>query len=736
MTRILRTAASAVIIFLCSSFGAAAFAEQAPSAPYFSVKGADHIERLPLLRTTATVDIVGPIADITLKQAFENRGTATIEATYVFPASDRAAVSALTMRIGDRVVQAKIQERAEAKRTYETAKQTGHTAALLEQHDPGTFTMNLANILPGDHIDVELHYTELLVPTEGVYQFELPNTFGVTRYARPGDATVATPRSDAPEVTDYSFGVNIRIVAALPIASIESPSHHIDVESPASGQAQIRLDDDEVKASTRDFILRYSLAGGEIANGMLLFPGTTENFFLLTTEPPRAPAPSSVAPREYIFVLDVSGSMDGAPMAAAKAMMHSLLSTLHPHDRFNLVLFAGAFDVLDKRASLPVGDDTIEHAMKLVDDAKAGGGTELIPALEAAYDIPRAAGMSRSIVIVTDGGIAAGGDAARLIRSHLDGANIFAFGVGPGVDRTVMRRLARAGLGEPFFAEDADKGAEEIARFRKYIEQPLLTHVKAEFSGFDAYDVIPEKQPDLFAQRPLILIGKYRGEAKGEIRVTGVNGAGPFTGTINVASASSGAANAPLRKLWARERIADLLDDRMYPGSDDKSELVKMSLDYDVLTPFTAFVAVSEEQRTDGSAPVNVMQPTPLRASMGGFVGGGGDALQAGIRLIAGMTPSNIATPAGHELREIAGKRFRLDGDLWTDTTHDAKCITLRIRRGGAAFAKLLELRPDLSAWLSLGNRVLVRLGRYSVLVGDAGFSDYPEETLIRAARG
>jgi len=97
VTRILRTAASAVIIFLCSSFGTAAFAEEAPSAPYFSVKGADHIERLPLLQTTATVDIVGPIADVTLKQAFENRGTATIEATYVFPASDRAAVSALTM---------------------------------------------------------------------------------------------------------------------------------------------------------------------------------------------------------------------------------------------------------------------------------------------------------------------------------------------------------------------------------------------------------------------------------------------------------------------------------------------------------------------------------------------------------------------------------------------------------------------------------------------------------------
>lgn len=713
----------------------AVHAAEEKHAPYFAVQGTDTVERLPLLQTSASANIAGPIADVALKQVFENRGTATIEAVYVFPASDRAAVSALTMRIGDRIVQAKIQERGEAKRTYESARQSGHTAALLQQHDPGTFTMNLANILPGDRIEVELHYTELLLPTDGVYAFELPTTFGVKHYTRPGEEAVDTPRSDAPEVTDYSFGVNIHLAAGIPIASIDSPSHHVVIDEPSSSERDVRLADDEVKASTRDFVLRYSLAGGAIADGLLLFPGATENFFLLMMQPPRAPAPASITPREFVFVLDVSGSMSGEPMEAAKAMMHSLLGTLQPRDRFNLILFAGRFDILDPHASLAVDEATTRRAMKLVDDAQASGGTELIPALQAAYDLPHEAGMSRSIVIVTDGGIQAGREAAKLIRAHLDEANVFAFGTGAGADHNVMRRLARAGLGEPFFAEDESKGAAETARFRSYVEQPLLTHVGAKFVGFDAYDVIPERLPDLFAQRPIVMIGKYRGSAQGEIHITGSAGDHAYRSTLNVASASAGAKNEPLRALWARQYIADRIDSGDYVASDSEEAhaLTRLSLDYGVLTPFTAFVAVSAEQRSDGSAPVKVDQPTPLRAGITSY--GGGDALQAGIRLMSSATLASVAGHLDDDIVEVAGKRFRRHEGMWIDTRHDDACITLRIRRGGEAYERLLALRPELSNWVALGKRVLIRLGHYSVLVGDEGFSDYPTGVLARAAR-
>ncbi|MEO5625902.1 MAG: VIT domain-containing protein [Dokdonella sp.] len=730
--------ACALMALLLAAVSPRVDADESASAPYFSVNDGKTIERLPLLQTNADVNVAGPIAEVVLKQTFENRGAATIEATYVFPASDRGAVSALTMRIGSRIVQAEIQERSEAKRTYEAARDTGHTAALLEQHDAGTFTMNLANILPGDRIDVELHYTELLVPTDGYYQFELPNTFGVEHYLRTGESSPNRPTSTDPQVTDYSFAVNVHVHAGVPIASMESPSHHVLIEAPTAMERVVRLADDEIKASTRDFVLRYSLAGGEIGNGLLLYPGKDENFFLLMMQPPRAPAPAAISAREYIFVVDVSGSMRGPPMEAAKAMMHSLLATLKPQDRFNVILFAGRFDILDKRQSLPVGSDTIGRAMALIDEVKASGGTELLPALEAAYALPRPSGMSRSIVVVTDGGIAAGGDAARLIRSHLDEANLFAFGTGPGADRPVMRRLARAGLGEPFFAEDAKAGAAETQRFRSYVEQPLLTDIHVDFNGFTPYDVFPEKLPDLFAQRPLVLIGKYKGPAAGQIRITGKGGDAPYVGTLEMATAASGDFNAPLRTLWAREHIADRLDagDSSDQESSAAHDLVKMSLDYSVLTPLTAFIAVSAEQRSDGASPVKVDQPVAARASMNSYSGGGGDALQASVRLFGGAALANVAHSSAADVREVAGKQFReLDG-VWTDTTWDPTSVTLRIRRGSPAYVALLALRPELASWSSLGSTVLVRVGRYSIRVGDDGFSNFPVQTLSRAARG
>lgn len=720
-------AAMFALFATCSTVGAAEH-----GAPYFSVNGG--VDRLPLLQSTATVDIVGPIADVTLKQTYENRGTATIEATYVFPVSDRGAVSALSMRIGDRVVEATLREREEARQTYEAAKESGRTAALLEQHDPGTFVMNLANILPGDRIDVELRYSELLVPTRGVYELELPNTFGVERYARPGDATVETPRSSAPEVTDYAFAANVHIRAAVPIAAVESPTHHVVVERPGSAEATVRLADDEVKASTRDFHLRFSLAGDEIASGLLLYPGPEENFFLLMTQPPRSPAPATVTPREYIFVLDVSGSMSGAPMDTAKALMQELLATLHPHDRFNLVLFAGGSEVLERKGSLPVGEDTLKRAHDLIDRTGAGGGTELIPALETAYALPHADGMSRSIVILTDGGIAAGGQASHLIRAHLDEANVFAFGTGGGADVPVMHMLARAGLGEPFFAADLQQSADEIRRFREYIDRPLLTHVTAEFRGFDAYDVIPQKLPDLFAERPIVLIGKYRGAATGEIHLGGTSGTGTYSATVEASSGEASARNAPLRTLWARARIADELDARGYYGDVEdasKRDLVKLSLDYGVVTPYTSFIAVTEERRSDGTPPVKVAQPTAQRATMGH-----GDALADGLRLLAGLPATSVTPVKATDLRDVAGKRFRFVEGTWTDVEQDARCIVLRIRRDSPAYAKLLSLRPDLAPWFALGDRVLVRLGDYAVLVGGDGFGDYPARTLERAARG
>jgi len=707
----------------------------ASETPYFQVIGADatRIERLPLLQTQADVDIAGTIAAVELRQTFENRGNVPIEAVYVFPASLRAAVNGLTMRIGERVVRGVIREKETARTEYAEAKAAGKNTALLEQHGEGIFRMRLANILPGDRIEVALQYTELLQPREGVYEFFLPTTLGGGDHA---DRAAGQTASSAPDVTDYSFGLAVKLAGPLPFAQIESPSHRIAVQHADPTHATVTFADDEAKAMTRDFVLRFGYAGDNIAGGLLLYPGRDENFFLLTLQPPASVRPEQVPAREYIFVVDVSGSMTGAPLGLAKLVLRELLAGMRPQDRFNVLLFAGGSRVLGEQGSLDGTPQNLQRALSLIDDNDASGATDLLQALERVYALPRSTGMARSIVVVTDGVIPAGDAVSRLIRSRLHEASVFAFGVGASVDKGVIQRIARAGTGEAVMIENLDKGKPQAQAFRRYIEQPLLTDVRAIFEGFDAYDVSPTPLPDLFAQRPIVLIGKYRGAAQGQIRVRGNDGRGPYEAVVDVAAGSSSTINAPLRTLWARSVLADRLD----LGADDanavaqaeqKADITRLGLNYSLLTPYTSFVAIDEVVRTqDASARVD--QPTPLRASqVVGHAGGSGNALLLAATVQPALNRALAAT--AQPLREVSGRRFRDTGDGLVDLAYQPGQPLLRIRRDSAAYARLLELRPDLRIWLELGDSVLLSLGRYAVLVDARGFSDFPDRVLQHA---
>lgn len=727
-----RSVARFLMALLVTAIAGAALAGE---TPYFQVVGTDaaRIERLPLLQTRADVDIVGTIAAVELRQTFENRGNVPIEAVYVFPASLRAAVNGLTLRVGERVVRGVIREKEAARTEYGEAKAAGRNTALLEQHGEGTFRMRLANILPGDRIEVALQYTELLQPREGVYEFFLPTTFGGGDYA---DRAAGQSASAAPEVTDYSFGLAVKLAGPLPFAQIESPSHRLAVQRADPRHATLAFADDEAKAMTRDFVLRFRYVGDDIAGGLLLYPGRDENFFLLTLQPPASVRPEQVPAREYVFVIDVSGSMTGAPLDLAKLVLRELLAGMRPQDRFNVLLFAGGSEALAKDASLAGTPDNLKRALRLIDDNDASGSTDLLQALQSVYALPRSNRMARSIVVVTDGVIPADDAVSRLIRSHLHEASVFSFGVGASVDKGVIQRIARAGTGEAVMIENLDEGRPQAQAFRRYIEQPLLTDVRATFEGFDAYDVSPTPIPDLFAQRPIVLIGKYRGAAQGQIRLRGIGGRGPYEAVVDVAAGSTSAANAPLRTLWARSVLADRLDlgaadANASAPADQKADLTRLGLDYSLLTPYTSFVAIDDAVRTQDAA-TSVNQPTPMRASqVAGYAGGSGNALLLAAQLQPAL--SHVVAATAQPLREVSGRRFRATGDGLVDLAYQPGQPLLRIRRDSPAYARLLKLRPDLRLWLELGDSVLLSLGRYAVLVDTRGFSDFPDRVLLRA---
>ena len=630
-------------------------------SPYFLVKTDDpEKDLLPLKATRADVKIAGVVAAVKITQVYQNQGKKPLEALYVFPASTRAAVHAMRMTVGPRVVEAKIMERQKARETYEQAKQAGKTTSLLEQQRPNVFQMNLANILPGEEVKVELDYLELLEPEDQVYEFAFPTVVG-PRYsnmeaagAPDTERWVKNPYLHQGEAPPFSYDLHVEVNSAIPLTKLTSPSHDIQVKYAGPSSAEISLKD-PASAGTKDFVLRYALAGDRIHSGLLLYPGKDENFFLLMLEPPARVRPEAVVKREYIFIVDVSGSMHGFPLETSKALMRDIISGLKPHDFLNVLLFESGSAMLSESSSLPATEANKQKALAFIQAQPGGGGTEILKALSRALDLPRTPDTSRIVVVATDGYVHVEPQAFELIRQHLGAANLFPFGIGKAVNRHIIEGMARAGLGEPFVVLNPGEAAKQAARFRRYIESPLLTNIRVSFDGFDAVEVEPGALPDLFAQRPLTLMGKYRGSPTGAMVVTGKTAKGDFQQKIKVDATQAREDNAALRLLWARHRLMRLADLSSLERSKNEAriqEITALGLKYSLMSPYTSFVAVDQMKRADGRV-VTVKQPLPLPEGVSDLAVGGGSGrsmAKAGMPYLAASRPDAAVRPSPKEL--------------------------------------------------------------------------------------
>jgi Ca-activated chloride channel homolog len=437
-------------------------APQTSQSPYFFIKSADaSIDQLPLKSTKVDVRIAGVIADVTVTQQYKNEGSRAIEAKYVFPGSVHTAVYGMHVRLAERLITARIQEKQAARVEYETAKTQGKTAALLEQHRPNVFEMNVANILPGDDVRVELRYTELLVPRDGQYQFVYPTVVG-PRYNTPlgvkHEQWVGTLYAPANTAVGSSFDLYVQLDSPIAVKQVHSSSHDIEVEGEGSTQAKVSLPQTGQVQDSRDFMLNYRLAGDAIESGVMLFKGVEENFFLAMVQPPRVVPATAINPREYIFLVDISGSMHGFPLDTSKAMLQQLISQLRTSDMFNVMLFSGSAQMLNER-SVPATQANITQALQTIGQQRGGGSTEIVPALKRIAALPKPADVARTVIIVTDGYVAVESEVFQLVRKHLNSTNIFAFGIGSAVNRHLIEGIARAGQSEPFIITSPGQAA-------------------------------------------------------------------------------------------------------------------------------------------------------------------------------------------------------------------------------------------------------------------------------------
>ncbi len=620
----------AVMAALCLVLGARASASHAAElapldrteAPSLVLAGG---AQLPLREVRYDVDVSGVVARVHLTQTYEGPSSGpAVDADYVFPLSTRAAVYALTMQVGARTIQGLVKERASAASAYEAARAQGQVASLLEQQRPNVFQMRVANIRSGQVVQVEVDYVELLVPTEGVYHLVVPGAVGERYEAAPsalaGDLAVTAPRVPATgDTASLAWReISIHLEGGVPVQWVDSSTHAI-VQTPHDDSVDVGLADAELDPR-RDFELVYTLGSDDFGTGVLRFDADSERYVLAMVQPPERMAPDQIPPRELVFVLDTSGSMDGFPIETARALVRRMVSDLRPVDRFNVLAFAGSAEVLAP-ASLAPTRKNLDAAEAFLTGLGAGGGTDLRSALRAAFELPPAGPhLARTFAIVTDGYVDAEPATFELIRQRAGDASVFTFGIGESVNRYLIEGMAHAGQGQAFICTSAARAAAVADDFRDAIDAPALTNVRIAFEGLDAYDLEPAAVPDVYAHRPVFVLGKYttiRPDAA--IVVSGQTGRGPWSGRTALADAPPSPRNAALRTLWARERVSRISDSAP-ETPETKAQVTALGLRHSLMTAHTSFVAIDDGAEVAAAAPAN---PAP-EASFGALHGAGG----------------------------------------------------------------------------------------------------------------
>lgn len=593
----------------------------------------------PLKHTAVKAEVSGFLSRVTVTQEFHNPLSEKIEAVYTFPLPQNAAVDDMTMLVGDRTVRGRIKRREEAHAVYEAARAAGHIASLLDQERPNIFTQSVANILPGEQVTITISYVETLKYEDGQYEFVFPMVVG-PRYI-PGNPTggqgggwapdtdqvpdasrITPPVAPAGTRAGHDISLAVAIDTGVPLENISATLHDIEVDRNSNHSAVVTLKD-KAEIPNRDFILKFDVGGRRIEDAILTHRDERGGYFTLLLQPPDRVNVADVTPKELVFVLDTSGSMEGLPLETAKKAMKLALDGLNPQDTFNLITFAGDTHILFAEP-VPATKSNLAKAQQFLASRSGGGGTEMMKAIRAALAPSDSQQHIRIVCFMTDGYIGNDMEIVAEVQKHPN-ARVFSFGIGNSVNRLLLDKMAEAGRGEVEYVPVVRNPEQETAhataaaqRFHERVRNPLLTDVSVDFGGLAVADVYPQRMPDLFSAKPVTITGRYTRAGSGVIRLKGKMQGRDFVREIPVELPDAQPQHDVLATLWARTRIDDLMK-QDYSGiqngnarADVQEAITQLGLEYRLMTQFTSFVAVEEMTITDGDVPRRIEVPVEM----------------------------------------------------------------------------------------------------------------------------
>jgi Ca-activated chloride channel family protein len=585
---------------------------------------------LPLKHTSVKAEISGFVVEVSLTQVFQNTADKPIEAVYVFPLPENAAVNEMTLTVADRVIKGQIKKRAEAREVYERAKFEGKTAALLDQERPNIFTQSVANIPPGKEITVQLRYLQTLKYEHSVYTFVFPMVVG-PRYTPGGGAVPDAARISAPPVKPddrpgRNISLSVKLDAGIEVREIRSKSHQVTTKILSGSKAELEIDPAD-SIPNKDFILTYRPAEKPVQTAVLSHKSGKEGYLTLMVQPKADFPLDQISPKELVFALDVSGSMMGFPVETSKALVRHCLDKMNPRDTFQILAFsAGNRQLFEK--PLENTPENVARGKEALSSLHGGGGTEMLEAIRAVLEAPKDPNRLRIVMFMTDGFIGNEAQILSFVKEHQSGSRVFPLGVGSSPNRYLLEELAVMGRGSVQYVrqnESSDKLEKVIEDFYDRIAKPYLTDLEVDWGELRVLDQTPSVAPDLFAGQPVFLHARYEKPGTAKIVLKGKLGGRPWKMPVEVTLPAKEAGHRAMGPLWARARITDI-ERSMYKGEnpDFVNEITRLALDHQLVSKYTSFVAVDETPTVAKGGKlltVPVENPVPEGTDYAGFYG-------------------------------------------------------------------------------------------------------------------
>jgi Ca-activated chloride channel homolog len=596
------------------------------------VQPAGRYVRTPTLATEVDIKVSGVVARTKVTQKFRNDSPDWVEGIYVFPLPENAAVDRLRMRIGERLIEGQIREGNQARAEYQAAREAGRRASLLEQERPNIFTSTVANIGPGETLTVEIEFQQTLDYREGEVSLRFPLVVG-PRYipGAPAGSADAGWSADTDQVPDASritspvvtkgqvprnpVSIALDIDAGFPVADIKSRHHVVNLDRQGESNYRVRLAQPEVPAD-RDFVITWRSQPGQTPIGALFAEEREDaRYLLLTLFPPAgAQAKSQRMPREVIYVIDTSGSMQGASMEQAKRALGLAIGQLAKEDWFNVIQFNSVTDLLFGEPR-PASPDNIAAARKYVSRLEATGGTEMAPALEAALAGKAPGEGMRQVIFLTDGSIGNEDHLFKLIRARLGASRLFTIGIGSAPNSHFMSKAAQLGRGSFTYIGEVSEVEENLRELFSLLEHPVLSDIQVVWPKGIRAEVSPERLPDLYLGQPVVLSARVKGEAAGELLLTGRTGGESWNASIALDGAQAGKG---LGSIWARRKVESLMD-TLHEGAPEatvKPQVIELALAHSLVTRYTSLVAIDVTPARPKNAALD-SQKVPLNMPQG-----------------------------------------------------------------------------------------------------------------------